>query len=161
MNPAFKGLNGISVAKRPMAPRPCLLHPASSFIAAQGERLPQAPVNPALLCSPRGPTRRDCRRYQSSCLLWAKPGQREHTLSGGDHQLVREDKGPRRAPRRRGTLSCGEAWVGGSSDGVQAAVDFLPGEGLFFPLITSLSCPPATHLPDTPSRSVPSDRNTV
>lgn len=90
------------------------------------------------------------------------PGRGEHTLSGSDHQLVREDKGPRLAPRRRGTLSCDEAWVGGSSYGVQAAVDFLPGEGLFFPLITSFSCPTATRLlPDTPSRSVPSDRNTV
>ena len=90
------------------------------------------------------------------------PGRGEHLLSRSNHQLVREDEGPRPVPRRRGALSCGEAWVGGSSYGVQAAVDFLPGEGLFFRLITSSSCHPATCLlPDTPSRSLPSNRNTM
>ena len=91
-----------------------------------------------------------------------RPGRGEHTLSRSVHQPVREDEGPRAAPRRRGALSCGEAWVGGSSEGVQAAVDFLPGERLFFGLITSSSCHPAACLlPATPSRSVPFNRNTM
>ena len=91
-----------------------------------------------------------------------RPGRGEHTLSRSDHQPVREDEGPRAAPRRRGALSCGEAWVGGQFIWGSGSCCFSPWRKAVLSsnhLLVLSSC--YCLLPATPSRSVPFNRNTM